>query len=177
MKFKKFLPYERFVLETSLSPTEVLDRISGSIQPPKHFFRPGFLKQKGKLYEGAIIFPNKFKINRLINYRNSFLPVIHGLVEVKNEKTEVAVAMRLFTFSIVFMMFWLGAAAFMCIAITVAAFVQWREVLKGGISLVILIPFAMFTLGYGMMMWGFKSESNEAKKFLIDLLSAKILNY
>lgn len=171
MGLKKFLPFEKFVLQTKLTMVEVLDRIAKNVEPRKNFHFSFFPVQRTKPYEGSIA-ANNFVISRIIGYRNSFLPLIKGTVYNYIDKTEIAITMRPFIGVIIFMSFWLGTVGLVCISIIIAAFVQLKEAFQHGVSLVILIPFGMLIFGYGMVMIGFKTESKRSRKFLTELLEA-----
>ena len=79
MNFNKFLPVESYTLTTKLSVDEVRARIQQNTSPKKDmgFFAPK--NNSSKPYEGSIT-SNSFKISRIINYTNSFLPIITGRV-------------------------------------------------------------------------------------------------
>ncbi len=66
------------------------------------------------------------------------------------------------------MCIWLGGVTFGCITLTA------NMIRDGNFETAIIIPYIMFLLGYGIMMWGFKSESVKAREKLLELLEGKI---
>ena len=171
MNFKNFLPFDNFKLQTKLSATEVQQRIE-SIMEPKKGFSFSFSGNRTKPYEGRLL-GHSFEINRIINYRNSFLPVIKGHISTYLGKTEVAIKMRPVVFVLIFMSFWLGIVGMVCLGFITAAILNFSQLLKQGFSPVALIPFAMFGFGYALLTIGYKAESRKSKTFLTELLEAE----
>ena len=118
MSLKKFLPHDIFELYTKLTVTEVQNRITDIIEPGCNdwYYEKD---KKDKPYEGKIT-DNYFKINRIINYRNPFLPVIEGYISIHRGRTKVAVIMKPFAFALNFTLIWLAFVGLGCIAATVA---------------------------------------------------------
>lgn len=171
MNFKNFLPFDNFKLLTKLTATEVLQRIE-SITEPKKGFSFSFSGNRTKPYEGKLT-DHSFEISRIINYRNSFLPVIKGHVSTYLGKTEVAIKMRPLVFVLIFMSFWLGLVGLVCLGIIIAAILQFRQLLEQGFSPGTLIPFGMFAFGYALLTIAYKAESQKSKGFLMQLLEAE----
>src|SRR5438874_1006309 len=60
----RLFPYEKYYLKTKLTPDEVIQRLSDSIEPRK-YFTPGFLRtSSSKEYEGVIL-KDTFHINKI----------------------------------------------------------------------------------------------------------------
>lgn len=161
----KYLPFENYVLTTNLSVDEVRNRIINNIVPKAS-------ENTSKPYEGTI-FNNKFKISRVINYRNSFLPIIIGEISQEWGKTEIKIKMRPIIFIIIFDIIWLGITGAVCITILVVAISTYKDMFREGFSPVVLIPFGMFLFGYLLTTLGFKYESKIAKEFLKTLFEAQ----
>jgi|GEM_PF-405486 len=172
MNFSNLLPFEKYVLATDLSVEEVLKRLTGCMQSESNYSWSSFRRIYTKPYRGAVS-GLTFRMIRNINYRNSFLPVIRGRVTSLSGPTEVLITMRPSAFVLVFMAFWLGMTGLVCIGIIVAGIAQSRQILHNGFSPAFIIPFVMFAFGSGLTLFAFKSESNESKGFLADLLKAK----
>jgi hypothetical protein len=168
----KYLPFENFVLTTSLPVDEVRNRLTNNIEPKKGSFIAASKTKTSKLYEGSIL-NNTFKIYRIINYRNSFLPVITGEISQDWGKTEIKVKMKPTIFTMIFMAIWLGITGSVCIAVLVAAILTFKDIFRDGFSPVILIPYGMFIFGYLLVTLGFKFESSTSKKFLKTLFEAQ----
>jgi hypothetical protein len=171
MKFSSLLPFEKYVLVTTLTPEEVLRRLGNAIQAENDYTWSAFRRVYRKPYRGAVT-GLTFRMIRNINYRNSFIPVIRGRVTSISGQTEIMINMRPVGFIIVFMSFWLGLTGLVCIGILLNGIFQFREILQNGFSLAFIIPFIMFAFGSGLFLYGFKSESNQSKEFLADLLKA-----
>lgn len=118
-------------------------------------------------YEGSIN-GSSFKINRIIGYRNSFLPIINGVIEKDFNGTKIKVKMRLHTFVIVFMFIWFGGVGIGCLAFLPMIFNSQD------FESMVLIPFGMLIFGYALVTGGFKYESIKSKKYLAQLFEAEI---
>jgi hypothetical protein len=165
----KFLPTENITYKTKLKEDEIIKRLSDNIEPKKTFRGGFFGSGSSKLYEGQIN-NHTFDINRIINYRNSFLPRINGIIEKSNEGTTIKVKMRLHAFVIIFLCIWGGAVGLGCISVLTQAF--------GGSELdsVTMIPFGMLIFMYILTMGGFKSESSRSKKDLQTIFETEIFD-
>ena len=179
MKFKLsslFLPIENYTIRTKLSGDEIIGKLkaityNSGRQSKSTWFGLGtaFVQKSGNRYEG-IIESNSFKINRVISYRNSFLPVIKGSVSSFADQQEIKISMRLNLFVKLFMSVWF------LITCSVSAFFLYQFLndtdparsLEGK-----LVPFIMVGAGYLGMMLGFKLESTRSKKELDQLFEAE----
>lgn len=168
----KYLPFENFVLVTSLSADEVRNRLANNIEPQKNSFIFTSKKNTSKPYEGSII-NNTFKISRIISYRNSFLPVITGEISQAWGKTEITVNMKPVIFVQIFMAFWLGGVGLACIGILVAGIIKFKDIIHNGFSPAFLGPFGMFIFGYLLITLSFRYESKTSKEFLKSLFDAE----
>ncbi|MDN5477606.1 MAG: hypothetical protein L0G39_11795 [Chryseobacterium sp.] len=158
----KYLPFERIIYRTNLSEQEIITRLSGFVEPKKF----GFGRTSSKEYEGFIN-NNCFEINRMINYRNSFLPQIKGTIQKGNYGTQIEVTMKLHLFVFVFLLFWCGFVMFFLISLCL---VQQK------ISVVFLVPVGMLLFVYALTMFGFKTESKESKEFLKKSFESEIID-
>lgn len=169
----KYLPFESYTLETKLSTKEVRTRLEANIESRQGIRNNNRLSgNTGKPYEGKMT-SDSFEISRVINYRNSFLPVIKGRIDTYLGKTRITIKMRMVIFVMVFMFFWLGIVGLVCLGILIMGIIQIRELLQHGFSPVVLIPFGMFALGSLLFTFAFKAESKKAKSFLSDLLEGQ----
>ncbi len=172
MNLKKYLPLENYVLTTRLSAAEVYNRLSENIQAKQAFQLTGFNRKSSKPYEG-IINEHSFTISRVIDYRNSFLPVIQGNISTFLGQTQVQVKMKPMTFVLVFMSFWLGMVGLVCLVMLVVGILQISTLLKNGFSPMMLIPFGMLAFGALLTNLAFKAESKKSKEFLARLLDGE----
>jgi len=175
---KKSLYFEDYVLTTRLSVEDVCKRLADNIEPKRtNRFSISF-DNSTKPYEGEIK-ENRFRISRIINYRNSFLPVIEGEILRSAGKTHIHIRMKLAAIVIVFICLWLWVVGFPCIEILLKELLNIRQILQSGLagfSPMNLIPFGMLIFMYLMVYFGFKTESRKSKKFLAALLEGEEVN-
>ena len=159
----KFFPFHKFQLECNNSTDAFLEKLSQETDK-KNIFRNG---NSSKKFEGEIdLIQNKFKINRILNYRNSFYPIIFGKVVSEGDKTsKIEIQMRMTIYAIVFMIVWsIITGIFTCLA------------LKEQLSNTnfdyepVLTSFCFFAFGYVLMIVCFNYEVRQAKKILKDLV-------
>ena len=162
-----FLPIEDLHYDSPLTPVQIQERITASIEP-KQMLR--FRKKKdSKPYEGHISGDN-FEINRIIGYRNSFLPQIKGNIQAAASGAVVEVKMRLSIFVYIFLAFWCGSLGIFFMTFLVS------NILKEQFDPVIFIPLGMILFAYLMVTGGFKYEAKIAKKDLRKILEGRLKN-
>ncbi len=88
--------------KTQLSVNEVIKRLNDCVEPKKGFSLFSVVAGRGKLYEGEIS-GQTFEVSRIINYRNSFLPVIIGNIQQENNTTIIEINMKLHMLANVFL--------------------------------------------------------------------------
>ena len=164
----KFLPIEDITYKTKLKEDEIIKRLSDIIEPEKAFRFGIFSNGSSKPYEGQIN-GQAFEIKRIINYRNSFLPKISGIIEKDFDGTTIKVKMRLHVFVIGFLFFWCGIVGLGCVAVLTQAIGSSK------INPVALTPFGMLVFVYLLTMGAFKFESNKSKKDLQAIFEADII--
>ncbi|MDY6782255.1 MAG: hypothetical protein SW833_06835 [Cyanobacteriota bacterium] len=99
----KLLPHDTFTLETLDLPPVVRDRLAARVEPYKAV-RWGFSHNHAP-YQGRIS-DEGFEIQRIIHYRNSFLPRIRGKFEPLASGTAVRISMGLHPLVTGFLAFW-----------------------------------------------------------------------
>jgi hypothetical protein len=159
----QFLPIENITYKTSLKESEVIEKLRDLVGQRKFFA----LQNDTKPYKGKIN-GNTFKMEREINYRNSFLPTIQGSVIKDFNGTVIKVKMRLSIPVIVFMSIWFGGVGIGCLLVLAQLF-------TATFNPMFLIPFGMLLFGYFLTMRAFKHESKRSKKDLAELLRAEIV--
>jgi hypothetical protein len=169
MNLKKYLPVENYVMTSKLSVEDVKKRLADNIQPKGPIRLSAFNRNTDKLYEGHI-FGDTFTISRIINYRNSFLPVITGQVSTVQGKTQINVKMSPVPVVLVFISIWLGIIGLVCLGVILVGLIQFKQVLQNGFSPMILIPFGMLIFGCLLTNRAFKAESKISKEFLNRIL-------
>lgn len=165
---QKFLPYENITYRTKLKEEEVINRLNNFVEPEKIFRFNFFGNGSSKSYEGDIL-GNKFYINRIINYRNSFLPRITGTVRTEVYETTIKVKMRLSIFVVIFLCFWCIATCSFCF---LGLFFSYKSNTFYNGS---LVPLGMLLFAYCLTMGGFKFESYKSRKHLLNLFEAEII--
>ena len=171
MNLNNFLPVESYILTTKLSVDEVRARIQQNTSPKKDmgFFAPK--NNSSKPYEGSIT-SNSFKISRIINYTNSFLPIITGTISSYAGRTEVKINMRLASFVKIFVLIFMGLIG---VALIVHLFLFARNMpAKSSFSL--LITFISFIFCGLLTYFAFKKESTISKQFLAKVLEGEEIN-
>jgi hypothetical protein len=166
----KFLPTEKITYRTKLKEDEIINRLGAYIEPKKTFRFGLFGSGSTKSYEGQII-GHTFKINRIISYRNSFLPRIEGIIKREFDETTVLVKMRLHIFIIVFLCLWCSGVGYLCFTL----FPQ--KIRNSDFSLEMLIPIGMLLFVYAVTMAAFKFESRKSKKDLQNIFEANIVDF
>jgi len=165
----KLLPRAKFYLVSSLTPTEVDTRLQEHVETQQTGWgiRRLFEKQTGKPFSGYAAWGH-FKFMRVIQGRNSFVPVIQGKTEAWMGGTILHATVKLESPVAIFMCLWLGGIGFACIGILVDSFSESE------FSPAMLIPFAMFAFGYLMMVGIYNNEFNTAKEMLLKILPGRI---
>jgi len=159
----KLLPFENYFLESNLSESEIISKLQEQIEPKK-YARFAFLKDKSeyKPYEGSIS-GSTFKINRLIRYRNAFLPMISGEVKQNGSRSRIHIKMQMMTVAVLFLVFWIFISVFIgTVFILIASD-------NPGFSFAWIVPIVLLLFGYAMAIFGFSGESARSKQFLKDL--------
>ncbi len=158
----KYLPFENITYRTKLEPEEIQKRINEVVEPKKTFRMTGiFGRRNHKPYEGSIN-GNSFSIMRIISYRNSFLPIINGIIEKDFNGNKINVKMRLNIFIMVFMFIWFAGVVIRCISVLASGF----KFGSNSFEPMSLIPFGMIIFGYALVTGAFKYESNKSIKYL-----------
>lgn len=172
MNIKKYLPFEKYVLTTRLPIMEVIKRLNDNIEIRKGQRFSQLSNNSHKPYEGQIT-SSSFKMSRIINYRNSFLPEITGEITSFLGETQVSIKMQPVTFVLIFMSFWLGTVGLVCLGILLAGLSQLPQLFREGFSPFGLIPFVMFAFGFLLSSLAFKTETKKLKAFLEQLLEGQ----
>lgn len=156
---------DRFTIITPLSQDEVKQRLESVVEPPKRqiFAIPSTWKRKP--YQGTIS-ANSFRIERVIGYRNSFLPIIQGKLTQLNQNTSIEISMDMSTFIFAFMSLWLLFAGFMAFCALCTG------ISEGRLGWMHLGPIALLVFGIAMPKIGFQVEANKSKAFLYKLFAA-----
>jgi hypothetical protein len=151
------LPWRRYEILTHIQPAEALDAIGRATGPRGSIWRPVW-RRTGD-FEGTVG-PQGFEINRVIRYRDFFLPMITGKMAPAPGGTLITVSMRPWWFVIVFWLFWMTFVAVFLAAILLA---------KSGMpnrSIGVLVGAGLLAFGYLLCSVGFGLEARWAKQML-----------
>ena len=148
-----------------LSVTELTFAIKNTLEPKKYL---RFINTTSYKYEGELK-NNKFKINRIIGYQNSYRPVITGEFIDKIEYREIHIKMLLNQFVVVFLIIWI-LFVFQFFVIMIQEFIK-----KGIFDISTLIPLGMILFAYLLTMGGFKPESIKSKNDFIKMFKAELV--
>lgn len=168
---KKILPFEELMYHSKLTKEELFIHLQKEIEAEKSFGLGAIGYSYSKPYVGKV-FNNRFEIKRVINYRNSFLPVIKGEIQDAVNGSKVKIKLNLTDFVKVFMIVWLGGVFLACIAVLINFIMNGFDPETG---FIIFIPFGMLVFGIIMVSVGFKAESKKSKTDLEEILQARII--
>src|SRR5208283_4159860 len=85
-------PFNKFERLTPMSPAHAARVLQEIVEPPRKWGWPSSTKRG--YFEGRVA-GNRFKIHRVINYQNSFVPIIEGNFRRDGLGTLVTLNMRL----------------------------------------------------------------------------------
>ncbi|HWD87379.1 MAG TPA: hypothetical protein VG367_04575 [Mucilaginibacter sp.] len=145
------IPFERLVLNSELSETELTVRLNDYVEPFR--FSWNNFRKSSKLYVGRIN-EKEFGIRRIVRGRNSFVPYVHGRFGKKGNGTEIIITMRLHYMVMSLLLFFIGFLIF--------ARIKYHEI----------TPLMFILFIYLMTMYFFNEECNKAKSDLRDILEA-----
>lgn len=120
-----------------------------------------------KLY-GLKLRNNRFRIQRIINYRDLFLPVLEGKIIEVDGAVIVKVKVIPSVVGYLFMIFWLFLA-FLFSVLSVKAMTE------DGFDADLLIPIGILLFGLILFYISSKIESIRSKKDLAEILNAEIM--
>jgi len=156
----KFFPWYHYDIQTSLNREKVVELLGLEVEPRK-WLR---ISRRHKRFEREVTWEG-FKIMRIIHYRNSFLPIVHGRFEQGDRGIDIKVRMRLHPFAMAFMCFWFGSLGF-GICMTGAGIICGKTKL----SPFLRIPFGMILFGWLLVSGGFWFEAKKATVLLNDIM-------
>ncbi len=172
MNFKNFLPVENYTLTTKLSVEEIRNRIAGKIEPKKNFRFTLFSSSSSKPYEGYVT-ANRFKINRIISYRNSFLPMIDGQTYSVAGKTCLKIEMSILKWVLAFLLIMLGTFILGSMVFNGIFFFASKNSSLQSFMFHPLFLFLLPLFFYLVVYFSFKFESKKSKEFLARLLEGE----
>ena len=146
-------PFRRFELLTGMSPQHAAHALQHIVEPIQYFV---WWPAKRRGYFEGIVEVDRFKISRIIRYRNSFVPIIEGRFHGEDGRTLIALNLR---------MAWTVTAFWLCMI----GLVSW----KGGAGVFgiqsPLNTLEMIAFLYFMASVGFGIEARIAIKRLVEV--------
>jgi hypothetical protein len=161
-------PYHRERFFSPLSPATVYARVAGRM--------PATLPPRSNVEEpwyGGEASEEAFCLQRLISYRNSFLPEISGEVVPVAGGSVVDLRLRLTNGVLLFMSTWLLAVGFLLLATLGREYAAAQA--GASFSWGALGPLWFMVFGYGLMTSGFWWEARLARRHISALLQAEKL--
>ncbi len=159
----KIIPYEKTTLTTHLSKQEVIDLVQSNTEPLQIFRILPPKQGEHKTFQGTV-HNNHFQIQRVIRYRNSFLPQIQGFIRENLGNTEIQLIFKLNIFARIFLIFW-----FTGIGLILAAMIYGALFLDTD-PIFILAPLGFLLFAVLLMVFGFNPEKEKARKELMAIL-------
>lgn len=166
-------PSRKLVLISRLSPEQTLDTVRRTLNPVRNW-RERFDTSKGGGFTGTAE-NGRFFIQRDINYRNSFLPQVKGIIEPdpQGSGSRVTVTMAMHKFVQVFMCFWLFMVGAIGIPLAIAALNHKLQPPQND-WMGAVIPLVMLVFGLSLPHFGFWGEAKKAENFLTETLQAQL---
>lgn len=151
----KWFPYEKLSIYSELSPEEIQHIIAANTQ--RQNFR--FFQNKDEKYFEGTVDNYKFYISQNLSGRNSFNPIIKGVIFPKDNLTEIEIS-----FSLHFQT--------LLASILIYSFLLFLIIYSfiSGEPNMYLIPVSFLVVAYLMMFFNFNYLSSVVKKKLFELV-------
>ncbi|HLO91117.1 MAG TPA: hypothetical protein VK172_08135 [Lentimicrobium sp.] len=153
-------PSLKIEYQSSLTPSEVIDRIKSRIVV---IDKRGFSPIADKPYSGFID-ENKFLIRKQYSGIQIANPEIKGIVQDQADGCKISLVVTPTLLIKAFMGVWLAFAGLACIYTT------FEAILKRDFNWLLLIPYAFFAFGYGVMWAGVIFGTDPDDVLFYDLL-------
>lgn len=164
-------PYKKLVLVTSLQKEEIYEILSVNTQALHYTVRqlrdPKNLV--GKKFVGRV-FEHFFSIQKVITYKNAFLPQVEGRVFSGSNFTEIRVTLKPMAHVIAFMSIWFGGLLFAAFAFFISSSEKESGIPMGFLPLIIAI------IVYAIIKSEFSSQSKDILNEIMKILKAEIKN-
>ena len=165
----KLLPFENIIYRTNLPNEDIRNRLNDIIEPKKKFSFGESENNLTKKYKGEFK-DSYFNIARKINYWNSSLPRIKGVIYGDKNGSIIKVKMRLHIFPIVFLIIWnsIVGIIFLLMLLTSISENEFNPIILGPIGMIVFV--------YLLSLIGFKFESKKSKNDFAELFDSKTKN-
>jgi hypothetical protein len=160
MNIQDLLPFERFTLQANLPNGEAAKRLTAHVAPLNKTARGVVRIDSGYPYMGEIT-ESGFKIYNTEGGRNFFVPEITGVITPEGSGTRVEVTVKMARLTAVFTGLWLFGTSLESVL----------GIVQSNLQLVVwgLPSFVVYIVA---MVFFFKRESANAKKFLSEVLGS-----
>ncbi|GAB4036352.1 hypothetical protein [Spirosoma gilvum] len=151
-------PYWKFTLHSPLSQEEAYTRLSGEVAP----IRQGLSllwDNRPQAFTGSTS-KNGFCIERIIHYKNSFLPTIYGRFLPTKTGLQIRIVMQL---SPIILFIGIGLV---CCALPILVSIAYGLLLTGHVNKALTIPSLLIVAIYVMFVGGFAYEAVTARRLL-----------
>lgn len=156
--------YKRFTIDSPLSQEEAVERLSAVVAPTQWF--SVWVDQRQELFEGFVS-RDEFQINRIIQYRNSFLPILYGRFYPRETGLQIRIVMTLHPIVLIIAVN-IGLSAGLFILASLHQFVStgnFDDSLKKSVAIIAFF-YGVFSLAFGL-------EAVKASRLLTRLFEAK----
>lgn len=155
------IPFRKYILKSNYPSFVVAEKLSLETDVRKFYRKDNPIKK----FEG-IVHKDGFNINRILNYRNSFYPIIIGeIIREENNKSTIKIIMRMTIFSNLFMTIWFLITGIFFMLVMNEQFTNDKLKIEP-----IVLSLFFFLFGYILMIVCFNYEANKSKKMIIELL-------
>jgi hypothetical protein len=152
------LPYWKFIIHTPLSQQEALTRLSSEVSSAQRRF---FFSWDSSSQEfRGIVSNNDFCIERIIHYKNSFLPTIYGHFLPTKTGLQIRIVMSLHPITLI-----IGIVLCLCALPFLVSFV-YRFIAIGHFDEALKTPFQVMAFLYLLFTGGFAFEAVKARRLL-----------
>jgi hypothetical protein len=153
---------DAFEIATTMSSEQIHSALDAVVEPPKWFRWP---TASSKIFQGEFS-ADGFKIMRIIKYRNSFLPIIEGVITPTASGKMISVTMRLHRFVGIFMLVWLSGVIIGVVTFLAAA-LSWKMAPLPALQ----VPLGMLVFGIALTSGGFWWEAKKTKPIIIKIFN------
>lgn len=168
---RSLVPFQTVWLRTALPADEIRHRLQAHIGPRRRGLNWG-ASASGYCWEGYVQ-EMWFKFNRIISYRNSFLPIAEGTIYPYGDRTELFVQLKPHTFLLVFLGVWLSVVVPAGLIALLALLLRPGRLLHGDVPPFLLVPVVLLAVGLLLPGLAFRGEAKRAKDWLQSLLDAE----
>ncbi|MFI0426634.1 MAG: hypothetical protein ACH34V_06730 [Flavobacterium sp.] len=156
----RLIPFDKINIISFLPKETIIEKLSNETEN-RIYFRT---KTTDKKLEGIVKY-DSFEINRILNYRNSFYPIVLGQIEQGDKNTIVIkLTLRMTMFTNVFMILWFlitGVILFIVLNDQIESpKINYESIFWSSVPII---------FGYLFMISGFNYESKKVKEILTEL--------